>query len=156
MASFTSSFTNILSKFLIASVLLMVFSPTLNAATKFTDITDIKKDEKIEALIKSYQINNPVADAEAAADRENGTIWFIGGCLGTVLTLVLAQVMDPTPPASALLGESDEYVAQYTDTYINEVKSKRTKNAIYGCITGGVLYVGLWALYAAVVTTSYN
>lgn len=151
MASFTSTPTKVVSNFLIASLLLMVFSPTLNAATKFTEN---EKDEKIKALINSYQDSDPVAEAEAAADRENGTVWFIGGCLGTVLTLILAQVMDPTPPASALLGKSDEYVAQYTDTYIEEVKSKRTKNAIYGCVTGGVLYVGLWAVVVAAASSS--
>lgn len=153
MASFISPLTKLISNFLIASLLLMVFTPTLNAANKFTDNV---KDEKIEALINSYQSNNPVSDAQAAADRTNGTVWFIGGCLGTVLTLLLAQVMDPTPPASALIGKSDEYVAQYSDTFVEEVKSKRTKNAIYGCITGGVLYVGLWAVLIAASSSSSN
>src|SRR5690606_5187187 len=57
-------------------------------------------------------------DANAQArDDTNNIVWMLGGCLATVLTVLAAQIIEPEPPASALLGQSPEYVAQYTDCY---------------------------------------
>ena len=63
-------------------------------------------------------------EARAQADT-NGTVWFLGGCLFTGLALAGAYMLEPTPPATALVGQSDDYVAHYTDCYRETAKSAR-------------------------------
>lgn len=88
--------------------------------------------------------------AEIDAKRDaNPVVYFIAGCAGSLLGLLIAQVLTPSPPQSALLGKSPEYVAAYTDVYIKKVKSIRTKYSLYGCGASVVLYGGLILIIAA-------
>lgn len=104
------------------------------------------------------------AEAVAAAEQDaqndvNGTLWFLGGCLGacvggSVMGLtapILAYVYEPTPLSSRLIGKSPEYVAFYTDTYKARAQKIQVNRAWTGCITGSVL---LAAGYAAVIVAA--
>lgn len=99
-------------------------------------------------------------DAQRDAQRDaNGSMWFILGCLLGPTPIVIAYVVDPSPPMSRLMGKSPEYVATYTDTYREEVKRIRTKNALWGFLlsAGGctVLYIAYIGVIAATVFPLY-
>lgn len=89
----------------------------------------------------------------------NGALWAVGSgaaacCLSPLLgigVVAAAYVIEPAPPAMALMGKSPEYVATYTECYRNKAKSVRTSNAWTGCITGTVLSVIFWAAYYVLV-----
>lgn len=87
-----------------------------------------------------------MAAARASAERDaqtdvNGTLWFLAGCLGTWVGLVIAYVYAPSLPASRLLGKSPEYVAYYTDFYRAKAKSIQTGQAWTGCIVTAIAQV---------------
>lgn len=90
-----------------------------------------------------------MAEARMAAENDakmdvNGTLWFVGGCLGWVIllggiiTIGAAYTVQPSPPASRLIGKSPEYVAFYTDAYKAKAKSIQTSKAWTGCVVGGI------------------
>ena len=84
------------------------------------------------------------AEAIAAAEQDasanvNTTLWFWGGCAGGVLVFLFSHIHEPSPPASALLGKSPEYVASYTDAYQAKARKLQTSRAMWGCVTGGVI-----------------
>lgn len=81
-----------------------------------------------------------VMQARMDAQRDaNGSLWFILSCLFGVIPLVIAYIIEPSPPMGMLMGKPAEYVAVYTETYTAEVKSIRTRNALYGCLTGALI-----------------
>lgn len=91
-----------------------------------------------------------MAQARMDAQRDaDGKLWLISSCLlgvttliGAIALLLLASLLDPSPPMSRLMGKSPEYVAAYTDTYRAEVKRIRTDNALLGCFLGyGVIWL---------------
>ena len=79
-------------------------------------------------------------DAQAEV---NGTLWFFAGCLFGVLGVGAAYVIEPSPPATRLVGQPSDYVAVYSDCYKSKGKSIQTSAAIKGC----VLEVILWGAY---------
>jgi len=90
------------------------------------------------------------ADAERDARGDgNAPVWFMVGCIGGVLGVAVAYVVEPRPSAVRLMGRSPEYAAAYADTYAQRVKSGRTSAAWGGCIVGTlvttVAYVALIA-----------
>lgn len=94
------------------------------------------------------------ACAQAKADAKsnvNSTMWMGAGCLGGVLGLGAAYVMEPSPPTTALLGKSPEYVAHYTDCYKEEAKSIQTSNAMKGCLIAVASYAVFWVVYFVVI-----
>ncbi len=90
-----------------------------------------------------------IAGEQAARADVSGGLWFIAGCLGGVIGVVVAYVFEPNPPATYLLGKSPEYVAAYTDAYRATAKSVQTSRAITGCIVESLLSVLLYALLIA-------
>ena len=101
------------------------------------------------------------AQMDAQADV-NETLWFFAGCLppasggcllglwgvgiGAVTSLGVigfSSFIEPSPPATRLLGQPPDYVAIYTDCYKDKAKSIQTSAAIKGCIT----YAALWGAY---------
>lgn len=91
-----------------------------------------------------------IADAERDVSGDiNSSIWFLGGCLAGIPVLIVANIYQPTPPSSNLLGKSPEYVAYYIDTYHSKSKSIQSKNALAGCITGA-------AVSSCIITFYYN
>ena len=79
-------------------------------------------------------------DAEQNIDRE---IWFLFGCVGGLMTIMAIHLYQPTPPAVALLGKSPEYVAYYTDAYIENTKNRQIEGAVIGCVGAGIMYTAL-------------
>ena len=107
------------------------------------------------------------AQMDAQADV-NGTLWFFDGCISGFLISSLygvllgalgigaAYVVEPSPPATRLLGQPPDYVAIYTDCYKEKGKSIQTSAALKGCVVGGLTGVGLWLVYlTALSSTAY-
>jgi hypothetical protein len=100
-------------------------------------------------------------DAEASASSyTSGGSWFAIGCLLGWVGWLIAYVSEPSPPATAMLGKSPEYVASYTDCYKRKAKDIRAKNAMIGCIVGCVVeivaYVIIWAVVIAAEEDELN
>ncbi len=64
----------------------------------------------------------------------NKTMWLVIGFFGGLIGVAAAYIIEPTPPASKLLGKSPEYVAAYTDCYKEAGKKIQTHAAIKGCV----------------------
>lgn len=90
--------------------------------------------------------DDPVADAKAAAQLEDSSLWFWAGCALGATGMVIAYIIEPKPSAVSLLGKSPEYVAVYSDVYTKEVKNANTKAATRGCIASGVSVALLYAI----------
>jgi len=63
------------------------------------------------------------------------------------IRVILHIILEPSPPATRLLGKSDEYVAVYTDCYREEGKKIQTKNALTGCLVGMAVELVFYTLY---------
>ena len=70
----------------------------------------------------------------------NKTLWMAAGFFFGLLGIAAAYIIEPTPPASKLLGKKPEYVAAYTDCYKDEGKKIQTNAAIKGCVIGALVY----------------
>lgn len=89
------------------------------------------------------------AERQAQSDI-SGSTWFIVGCLAGVIGWVIALVTEPSPPATALMGKSPEYVASYTDCYKKKGKGIKSKNALTGCFVGtGVTVLAYVVIFVA-------
>ena len=88
------------------------------------------------------------AKLDAQADV-NKMLWFGAGCLFGIFGLGAAYIIEPSPPATRLLGKPPEYVAVYTDCYRDEAKRIRTKGAWLGCVVGSVLSVAWYVVLVA-------
>lgn len=95
-----------------------------------------------------------MAGSQAARVNTNGSVWLaigcLGGisCLGGIIGIAIAYVVEPSPPATTLLGKSPEYVAAYTDAYKMTAKSIQTSKAWTGCIVGSLAYIAIAVLAA--------
>ena len=92
-------------------------------------------------LLMSLSVQNAsaaqVTEAQTQAQTDaHGGMWLAIGILTGAIGWIVALVMEPTPPASALLGKDPTYVAQYTDAYRSRVKDIRTNKALVGCLIG--------------------
>ncbi len=92
------------------------------------------------------QQNSLQAEAIVAAERDaqadvNKGLWFLGGCFGNVVGVIIAYAVEPTPPATKLLGKSPEYVAFYTYAYREKAKSLQANSAWTGCTVFTAVYV---------------
>lgn len=86
------------------------------------------------AQVDQTNLSQARMQAEMDAKRNaSAAIYFVIGCAGSLLGLLIAQISTPSPPAMALVGKSPEYVAAYTDVYVRTIKSIRTKYSLYGC-----------------------
>ncbi len=94
------------------------------------------------------------SDALEAANMVDTQIWFLAGCLGGILGLLIAQAVEPKPSATALLGKSPDYVATYTDVYVETVKKSQTKAAMNGCIAGTLVTAGIYAILIVAAANS--
>ena len=100
-------------------------------------------------FVSLAQQNSVRSGAEAAAERDaaaqvNKSLWFFGGCLGGILVIIIANVHEPSLPASSLLGKSPEYVSFYTDAYRAKARNIQTSQAIRGCVANAVVGVGCY------------
>ena len=105
------------------------------------------------------ELQSEMQEALAAAERDaqantSGCLWFVAGCFGGVLGLIIAYVYTPSPPASKFIGKSPEYVAYYTDFYQSKAKSIQTKQTWTGCIVSGIANCVLTIVYVAVIAAA--
>ena len=101
----------------------------------------------------STDANSAMTDARQDAQIEsNDFLWFIAGCLGGPIGLIVSYVVDPNPPAMRLLGKSPEYVAVYSDTYRRAAKDGRTKMAWVGCGALAAIYI----IYATILFSALS
>lgn len=89
---------------------------------------------------------NEAASAAMAAENDadadtSDALWFGAGCLLGLLGVLVAYVIEPSPPLVRLMGKSSEYVVFYTAAYKSAGKSAQGKNALYGCTAITILYV---------------
>ncbi len=99
------------------------------------------------ALLMAQSSNATQACAQARQDVEmniNKTIWLLAGFFFQVAGIVGAYLIEPSPPASKLLGKSPEYVAAYTDCYKEAGKKIQTNAAIKGCVISVLLSIGTY------------
>ena len=94
------------------------------------------------------QRNSLQAEAIVAAERDaqndvNKGLWFLGGCFGGVIGVIIAYGVEPSPPATRLLGKSPEYVAFYAQAYTEKAKKLQTNSALGGCCVS-TLYVATY------------
>ena len=88
--------------------------------------------------VSTLSQQNLQVEAITAAERDakndiNCGLWLLGGCLGGVVGVIVAYAVEPSPPATRLLGKSPEYVASYTDAYQEKAKKDRVTGASVGC-----------------------
>ena len=117
---------------------------------------ELKKPVQILALLTAmltfsmpfvtFAQQNLQMEAIVAAERDaqndvNKGLWFVGGCLGGVVGVIVAYAVEPAPPATRLLGKSPEYVAFYTDAYTEKAKTLQANSALGGCIVNGLATV---------------
>jgi hypothetical protein len=95
-----------------------------------------------------------VIDAqEDAKTHVNGCLWTGAGYLAVlgimpgVAGLIGANVAQPTPDASRLIGKSDEYKTAYLRAYEDAGKRVQVRHALTGC----GLAAGTWAVAGIVV-----
>ena len=94
------------------------------------------------SFVSLAQQNSVRAKAIVAAERDaearvNKSVWLLGACFSYgIVPLIIANVAEPVPPASALIGKSPEYVAFYTDAYKAKVRKIRTSGVKLGCALG--------------------
>lgn len=97
-----------------------------------------------------------VSEAHAQAERDvNGMTWLAAGLFGGVIGWFFATQTNPEPPATALLGKSPDYVAQYRDAYKERSRQIASKQALTGCLIGGAAGVLLVVLSAGAAASAY-
>jgi hypothetical protein len=106
-----------MKKFLLIVVFFMIFVPVISVAQSLDQKACLqgKTDAKTD-------INKP--------------LWQVGGCLFGIFALGAAYLIEPSPPASKLLGKSPEYVASYSACYTDEGASIQRTAALQGCLVG--------------------
>jgi hypothetical protein len=94
-----------------------------------------------------------VAQATADAKQDTGAGWFFLGCLGLIGVLV-AFVAEPSPPPERFVGKSPEFVNTYSTAYKSAGKSAQGTQAIYGCLVGTAIVIGIYAILIASYASS--
>ena len=87
-----------------------------------------------------------IIDATRDVKQADLQVWTLIGCIGGVLGVTAAYAIPPSVPPIKLLGKSPEYITYYTQTYQQEIKSERTKQATIGCVAGWVFVGCFYAL----------
>jgi len=73
--------------------------------------------------------------AQLDAERDvSGALWLALGCIFPILGLAAAYLLEPSPPATALLGKSSDYVAVYTDCYKDKGRNIQVRKALIGLL----------------------
>jgi hypothetical protein len=94
-----------------------------------------------------------VAQATADAKADTGVGWFFIGCLG-LLGIIVAFVAEPSPPPERFVGKSPEYVNTYSTTYKSAGKNAQGTQALYGCLVGTGIFIGIYAILIASYASS--
>ncbi len=84
-------------------------------------------------------------DAEYDAKKVK---WFFIGFFGHILGILIASIYEPTPPASRLLGKSNEYTVSYIESY----KAKSRRIQVNQSAIGFVVAFGLGILFVIITS----
>lgn len=91
-----------------------------------------------------------IANAKKHGKRDSpGIIFSFYGCTAPIIAPIVigsGWVFKPSPPPTAIVGKSPEYVALYTETYQRSMQKTAAKRAWMGSIVGCVVYAGLGLL----------
>jgi hypothetical protein len=135
---------SLLSALLVALVLLtQSFAPSAYAATTAPAVTPATADPTMAAHMD--------ADADS-----NGILWFGAGCLLGVIGIIVAYVIEPTPPPSRLMGKPADYVTVYSGAYQKAGRWEQTKSAMWGCGTGAVAGIVIYVAALSAVIGGTN
>ena len=87
-----------------------------------------------QGSVRAEAIAAAEADAKANVDRQ---LWFAVGCLFVPMGAgtIAAYFIEPSPPASGLIGKSPEYVTFYSKAYKAKARSIQGRTALTGCLT---------------------
>ncbi len=85
---------------------------------------------------------------DARADT-SGAIWFFAGCVLSWIGILIAYVVDPSPPPARLMGKSPEYLGVYLAAYKNEARSIQGHAAIWGTVTAVAVSVVLIIIFVS-------
>ncbi len=91
-----------------------------------------------------------------AKQHTSKLMWFGAGFVFGVLGWIAAHVVEPSPPASRIVGKSPDWVVIYTETYKNEAKKIQTKYALYGCLAGGLAEAAALGCYYGLLASSLS
>jgi len=91
-----------------------------------------------------------IANAKKDGKRDApGIVFALYGCVAPIISPIVigsGRVFKPSPPPTAIVGKSPEYVALYTETYQRSMQKAAAKKAWMGSIVGCVGYAGLGLL----------
>jgi len=108
------------------------------------------------AEISSSQVEDARIEAEAQATKDTSKVlWFVVGCVGGIIGIAVATLIEAKAPQAVLLGKSPDYVASYTDAYTRKCKSIRTTYGLYGCGASVVVYGLFYLLAFGTAVTTY-
>ena len=91
-----------------------------------------------------------------AQNDVNSGLWFGSGCLlGFPLGWpILPMLIEPTPPATRLIGMPPDYIAYYTQCYKEAGKKVQSSKAMTGCIINTVAQAGYWTIYVLLLAST--
>ena len=81
--------------------------------------------------------------ADGERDAKGNPLWFVAGLACGIFGFGAAYLIEPSPPASALLGKSSGYALCYTEAYQDKSKGKNAMYAGIGWLVWIVIYLGL-------------
>lgn len=98
-------------------------------------------------VLAQQAATDAVLEAQSQAEADfNKAMWLGVGCLLGWVGILIGYLVQPSPPATALMGKSPEYVAAYTEAYKEKMKSLQTRYALIGCLGNmafSMVYVAL-------------
>jgi len=117
-----------MKKFLLVFGFVLVFSP-------------------IAAMAQMPASTDACTQAQLDAQTDiNSTLWLGAGCLFGIIGVAAAYVIDPSPPATRLIGMPPDYVVMYSDCYKAKAKSIQTSAATKGCLLYAVWALAVYSL----------
>lgn len=128
-------FTKAVSAFLIPLVLCFLVLPNFAAAQGQSELPDA------------------CAQARSDAKANVSGMWFFAGCLGAT-GILIAYLVDPSPPATATMGKPADWVAIYSDCYRSAGKSEQGKKALVGCCVMTAAYVAFYVVLFVIILES--
>lgn len=91
-------------------------------------------------LPKKPSLPDAVVLAQQRAESDvNKTLWMGAGCLLGITGVILAYIIEPSPPTAALVGKPPEYTATYIRAYKEKARNIQAKYALYGCLIGSAV-----------------
>ena len=86
-----------------------------------------------------------MAKNEAHFDQANNfCFWFTCGCILGPLGWLAGVIVVTPVPVSRLAGKSSDYVMNYSNCFIEELRTYQLASAATGCVFSVLFYVGIY------------